>query len=98
MPKTKIIPAISILVLATLACNALAPKAEPTATMVVILEPTFPPQPSDLPVTENDVPRVSLEEALVALNAGAAVIVDVRSPDSFASSHIAGAATFPSMK
>ncbi|HLA05932.1 MAG TPA: rhodanese-like domain-containing protein [Anaerolineales bacterium] len=69
-----------------------------TATMVVILEPTFPPQPSDLPATENDVPRVSLEEALVALNAGAAVIVDVRSPDSFASSHIAGAATFPSMK
>ena len=75
MPKIRIVLALSILMLAVLACSALVPGAEPK--------------------TEDDVPRVVLEEALVALHGGAAIFVDVRSADAFASSHIAGAINFP---
>jgi 3-mercaptopyruvate sulfurtransferase SseA len=95
MPKTKILFAASILILASLACNALLPAAEPTSTPVVIVEPTFPAQQTDLPATEAEVPRVSLEGALTAYNAGAAVFVDVRSPEDYASSHIPGAINIP---
>jgi len=92
--KSKFFLGISLLLLASLACNALSP-AEPTSTPVVIFEPTNPPQPGDLPATEADVPRVSLEEAFTAFNAGAATFVDVRDVDSFLFSHIAGALSVP---
>ena len=64
---------------------------QPTPTWVVIAEPTFPPTQSTLPLTEADVPRVSLEEALVAYSAGAAIFVDVRSKQAYDESHIPGA-------
>jgi len=95
LPRTKFLIASALLLLASLACSALSPAAAPTPTRVVIVEPTFPLQPSDLPVTEDEVPRVTLEEALVAYSAGAAVFVDVRSRDSFTSSHIPGAINIP---
>jgi rhodanese-related sulfurtransferase len=41
------------------------------------------------------VPRISLEEARVALESGAAVIVDVRNPGAFEASHVAGAISVP---
>jgi 3-mercaptopyruvate sulfurtransferase SseA len=95
MHKTKIFIAFSMLMLASLACNALLPAA-PTATPFVIVEPTFPPQPSgDLPATEADVPRVSLERALTAYSAGAAIFVDVRDPGQFETRHIPGALNIP---
>ena len=97
MSKIKIPFAISILILATLACNALIPTAttEPTSTLVVIVEPTFPPTQSHLPATDADVPRVSVEETMVALAGGAAIIVDVRDPDDYAAGHIVGALNIP---
>lgn len=92
MPKTKILFAFSMLLLASLACSGLSPAP----TQVVIVEPTFSSQPgTDLPATEDDVPRVPLEQALVAHSAGAAVFLDVRSRDSFAGSHIPGAINIP---
>lgn len=94
MHRMKILIAFSILMLASLACSALVPAA-PTSTPVVIVEPTFPPQPPDLPATEADVPRVSLEKALTAFSAGAAVFVDVRDPGQFEASHIPGALNIP---
>ena len=63
--------------------------------MVVIIEPTFAVQDPDLPATEADVPRASLEQALTAYNAGAAVFVDVRAPQSYEISHIPGAINIP---
>jgi len=42
-----------------------------------------------------DVPRVSLEEAKAALDAGSAVFVDVRSHQAFAAGHIPGALHIP---
>ncbi|MCC6501279.1 MAG: rhodanese-like domain-containing protein [Anaerolineales bacterium] len=93
MTKTRISLAISILILATLACNALLPTAEPTP--VVIFEPTNPSQPSDLPVTEADVPRAPLEVAYTAYTAGAAIIVDVRSRSAYAELHVPNALSIP---
>ena len=105
MHKTRFLLAISGLLLASLACSTLLPAAEPTATtmvnigptstMVVIVEPTFPPTQSDLPASEAGVPRVSLEETLTALAAGAATVVDVRSPGMFELSHIEGSINIP---
>ncbi|HEU0295884.1 MAG TPA: rhodanese-like domain-containing protein [Anaerolineales bacterium] len=97
MPKTKIIFAISALILITLACNTLLPSASagPTSTVVAITEPTFPVQQPDLPATEAEVPRVSLEQALTAYTAGAAVFVDVRSQENFEISHVPGAINIP---
>ena len=94
MPRTKFLIASALLLVASIACSALSPAA-PIPTRVVIVEPTFPLQPPDLPAIEDEVPRVTLEEALVAYSAGAAVFLDVRSRDSFASSHIPGAINIP---
>ncbi|HKJ38961.1 MAG TPA: rhodanese-like domain-containing protein [Anaerolineales bacterium] len=91
MLKIKIAFPISILVFAALACNALAPNAQPSPTKYVIVEPTFPPTESNIPLSEAAVPRVSLEEALVAYSAGAAIFVDVRSKQAYDASHIPGA-------
>ena len=48
-----------------------------------------------LPQTEDEVPRVTVEEARVALNSGQAVIVDVRNADAYAASHADGAISIP---
>ena len=93
MPKTKIFLAISMLIVAMLACNALSPTAEPTP--VVILEPTNPSHPSNLPATEDDVPRVEVEVAYTAYVAGAAIILDVRSKASFSELHVVDALSIP---
>ena len=95
MLKTKITFAISALIFATLACNTLLPPAEPPSTPFVIVEPTFSVEEPDLPATEAEVPRVSLEQALTAYSAGAAVFVDVRGPDAYDLSHIVGAINIP---
>ena len=94
MSKTKIILAVSSLILTTLACNAfneLVPTSATPNPTYVIVEPTFPPTQSDAPLTEASVPRVSIEETRVALAAGAAIIVDVRGPQAYDVSHIPGA-------
>jgi 3-mercaptopyruvate sulfurtransferase SseA len=51
--------------------------------------------PAALPQTEEDVPRVSVEEAKAAFESGQALIVDVRGVDYYAASHIAGALSIP---
>ena len=85
----KIYPLLVLLALTVSACSA-APQSLPT----VIVEPTSRPA-KDLPQTEADVPRVTVEQALTALNSGAAVIMDVRSTESFVAGHIAGALSIP---
>ncbi len=93
MPKTKIYLAISVLILATLACNALIPLPESDPTQIV--EPAFPQPQGNLPLTEADVPRVPVEAALAAFHSGAAVFMDVRSADNFGLSHIPRAINIP---
>jgi len=79
------------------ACSAQPTQAQPLpgqSAQPEIIEPFFTPS-ANLPLTEREVPRVSIEEARVALEAGTAVIVDVRSPAAFESRHIAGAINIP---
>ena len=51
--------------------------------------------PEGLPLTEADVPRVSVEEAYTAVQNGEAVVVDVRNLQSYLTSHVAGALSIP---
>ena len=92
MERTKhIFLVILISIIATSACNVQTTQTEPTAAPMQILEPVFPQSKEDLPLTEAEVPRVSVEEAKTALDSAAAVIVDVRSANAYAASHIPGA-------
>jgi 3-mercaptopyruvate sulfurtransferase SseA len=89
MFKRSIYWILLLLALTVCACTA-TPQSQPT----VIVELTSPPA-DNLPQTEADVPRVTIEEALTALNSGTAVVVDVRSTEAFVASHIAGALSIP---
>jgi 3-mercaptopyruvate sulfurtransferase SseA len=81
MLKTKIISAVCTLVLFVSACNTLA---KPAATVAVPPTPTA----AAIPLTENDVTRVTLEDAKAAFDSGTAIFVDVRSWDSYKAGHI----------
>jgi len=93
--KAKIFSAIVMLVFTMLACNFIAPTREPEPPVTTIVGPTSASQPDKIPLTEADVPRVSLEEAKAAVDSGAAVIVDVRSPQAYEAGHVAGAVSVP---
>lgn len=90
-----------ILLLTSLACNALLPKTEPTsaptAVQTQILIPTQVTEPAstqpeaNLPQTDAEVPRVPADQAKAAFDSGDAVIVDVRGAEAYARSHITGA-------
>lgn len=71
-----------MLVLLLSACST-----QPTPPPTLAPTPTLTP----LPLTERDVPRVTVEEAKAAVDRGAAILVDVRSADAFEVSHISGA-------
>ena len=51
--------------------------------------------PDALPLTEADVPRVTVEEAYTAIQNGEAIVLDVRNLQSYLTSHIAGAQSVP---
>ena len=63
---------------------SLPPEEGPTAL------PSIPP-----PIDDVAVPRVSLDEAKGAFDAGGAVFVDVRSIESYQAGHIPGAVSIP---
>jgi Rhodanese-like domain len=103
--KKKIFSAIAILVFTMLACNYVAPTRAPqiTPTVIVpspspaltaIVEPTSAAAPK-LPLTDADVPRVALDQAKVAFDSGAAIFVDVRTPQAYEAKHIKGAISIP---
>lgn len=69
------------------ACSARSLQAEPTETAA----PTPTATPVKIPLTEAEVPRVSVSDAKAALDDGTAVMVDVRSPAAFQASHVTGA-------
>ena len=87
MTKIKTILTIFILLLFTLACNA-----SPALDTVSESEP-----PADFtpPLTEAEVPRVTVEEAKAAFDSGEAIIVDVRSQAAYEASHVDGALSIP---
>ena len=97
-----ILLATFILLLTSLACNALLPQTESTSvpTLAAIQSPVPAVQstkpvptvpPANLPENDAEVPRVPVDQAKAAFDRGDAVIVDVRGADAYAKSHIAGA-------
>jgi len=92
MAKTKNFFILSVLILTTLACNALLPLSESISAPTPAAEPS---SDEGLPLNEDSVPRVSVEDAKAAFDSGAAIIVDVRSAQAFANSHIPGALNIP---
>lgn len=87
----------SLLVILLLAFAASA--CSPSIPQIVTDQayPNLPPTqtPTSLPLTEAGVPRLTVQEAKAAFDSGEAVIVDVRSAESFAAVHIAGAISIP---
>ena len=100
MKKYQPLLAISILIVATLACNTLLPQAQPTPNLpptVVLVPPVNPTQSSNsnAPQTEADVPRIPVDEAKAAFDSGQAIIVDVRDAEAYAELHTAGSISLP---
>jgi 3-mercaptopyruvate sulfurtransferase SseA len=62
--------------------------------LLVSLSACASPAPQ-IPQTEDAVPRVTVEEAKSAFEDGKAIIVDVRSAESYAAGHMAGAISIP---
>jgi 3-mercaptopyruvate sulfurtransferase SseA len=86
---------LAVLLSATMACNFVADQTEPTTAPTLQVIPTQPQGQSNVPLTEADVPRISVEEARVAVESGEALLVDVRSAEAFAAGHAAGAISIP---
>src|SRR6185503_18022141 len=100
MKRTKhILLAVFVLILASLACNAVLPQAEPTSvptqvpTRVLVptqvTEPASTQPDASLPQTDAQVSRVPPDQAKAALDGGDAIIVDVRGAAAYAQQHIA---------
>jgi hypothetical protein len=87
MLRLRYIPFVVLLFMS--ACSARPTQVQPTLAPTQIIEPAFTAE--NLPRSEADVPRISVEEAKAAFESGEAIIVDVRRSDFFESSHIAGA-------
>ena len=73
--------------LATFACQTLAPQTE---TVAEISRPQL-----SVPLTEADVSRIDIHQAKAAVDSGQAILVDVRSAESYAKGHAAGAVSIP---
>ena len=106
MHRNKLLPSLTALLLATVACNFVPPTQAPHVTsapiaastslpLTVIVEPTSSTPQANLPLNEAAVPRVPVEQAKAALDTGAAIFVDVRSLDAYQAKHIKGAISIP---
>lgn len=98
MQRTRYVLFIILLAASILsACNAPPTQAPPTSAPTQTLQSGhgITSEERELPLTEAEVPRVSLEAAKAALDSGAAILVDVRSPNAFEASHAAGAISVP---
>jgi 3-mercaptopyruvate sulfurtransferase SseA len=76
-------------------CAPGTPAAVPTVIPTIVAEVTSSSAENGLPQTEADVPRVSLEDAVAAIEGGEAVVLDVRSAQEYQASHIPGALSIP---
>jgi 3-mercaptopyruvate sulfurtransferase SseA len=91
--KARSVFALAALILATLSCNSALPATEPA--ILPTRGSTATHEAGWLPLTDADVPRVSLEETLAAIESGEAVVVDVRSTAAYEESHIVSAISIP---
>ena len=91
--------AATLLALAALACERPAATQDigvASATPTAAAAPaTTEATPAPVATTDAEVPRVTVADAKAAVDAGAAVIVDVRDGGSFEAAHIKGALHIP---
>jgi hypothetical protein len=94
--KSTLVVVLTLLSISS-ACSAPQTQALPDVTPTKILDTGhgITSEERELPLTDAEVPRISLDEANAALESGAAVMVDVRSPSAFETSHVAGAISVP---
>jgi 3-mercaptopyruvate sulfurtransferase SseA len=88
MERTKSILFIILVIITTSACNI---QTGSSSAPTQIIETASTQSTGDLPLTEAEVPRVTVQEAKAAFDTGEAIIVDVRGSDAYETSHIAGA-------
>jgi len=75
-----------------LACSKMAASIHQTNTSSTPVAVTAPPTPAQAQSNPEDkVPRISAEEAKKLVDAGKAVIIDVRGTDAYKTAHIKGA-------
>lgn len=87
----RIFPSLAALLVFITACSSATPAVEPVLVPTIFVE-----EPQEgLPLTDAEVPRISLEDGFAAIQSGEAVVVDVRNPESYQGSHIAGAISVP---
>ena len=84
MKLRQLFSVIAFFVLVLSACSSATPAAEPT---------TVPQE--GIPQSEAAVPRVSVEDAVAALQSGEAIVVDVRGAEAYQAGHIPGALSVP---
>ena len=89
MKKRSFLPVLLIVLGAVIVFTAvivsLQPRAQtPTSQPLVSEEESFP-----------EIPRVSLEEALSAHQAGSAIFIDIRDSSAYEEAHIPGSLSFP---
>lgn len=96
MQRTRfIVPVILLLIFSLPACSAQPTQVPSGSAPTRVVEPGLTQTGEDLPQSDAQVPRITVEAAKVALESGAAVIVDVRSPAAYERSHVAGARSIP---
>ncbi|MEP7133475.1 MAG: rhodanese-like domain-containing protein [Chloroflexota bacterium] len=101
MRKTRFIFALSILVFAISACNAIALTAKPSTQTPTVISTSTQTQPTPIatqtqppvkiPQTADEVVRVSLSEAKRGFDNKSAIFVDTRPKYAYDTSHIKGA-------
>lgn len=78
------------------ACQHSSDNSSTTApTNMAAPSPMAAASPAPAAAPEDNIPRVSVEEAKAALAKGEAIVIDVRGTDAFKLSHIKGAIDFP---
>jgi 3-mercaptopyruvate sulfurtransferase SseA len=82
-----------LLMVALIACQS--PASTSTETPLPTQPDAAQQTPSLPPLTEADVPRIEVKEAKAALDSGQAILVDVRSTESYAAGHAEGAISIP---
>jgi 3-mercaptopyruvate sulfurtransferase SseA len=92
--KTQRISSVLTIFLLLLVSCAPATQQLPASTVPVTIEPAST-LAGGVPVTEADVPRVSVEDTIAAIQSGEAIVVDVRSVQAYQASHIPGALSIP---
>jgi phage shock protein E len=86
---------MAFLALATSSCNLFLSQTEPGSAPTQIIEPASTQSGENLPQSDGEIPRVTIEETRAAFDSSEAIILDVRPAGEYNKSHIPGAINIP---